>query len=147
MKKRRNSPKRGRVRAKPGTRGKGRYYRVIVRPKTEFSSFRVQDVGGIGGVERLAGKRKNNTWDTQAWLIPKNQAHVSSGVLIGNTANVKNVLSKLGSKARRVKADVFRAKPRRDIPESKKPTAAMRRAQRRNIKKAQATKRRKRKEH
>ncbi|MEK6847845.1 MAG: hypothetical protein AABX50_01835 [Nanoarchaeota archaeon] len=147
MKKRRNSPKRGRVRAKPGTRGKGRYYRVIVRPKTEFSSFRVQDVGGIGGVERLAGKRKNNTWDTQAWLIPKNQAHVSSGVLIGNTAKVKNVLSKLGSKARRVKADVFRAKPRRDIPESKKPTAAMRRAQRRNIKKAQATKRRKRKEH
>lgn len=128
-------------RAKPGTRGRGRYYRVVVRPKAKFSSFRVQDVGGIGGVERLAGKRKNNTWDTQAWLVPKNQAHVSSGILVGNNAKVKNILSKLGSKPRRFKEDVFKAKPRRDIPESKKPTAAMRRAQRRNIKKAQAARR------
>ena len=132
-------------RAKPGTKGKGRYYRVIVRPNAEFSSFRVQDVGGIGGVERLAGRRKNNTWDTQAWLIPKNQAHVSSGVLIGNTAKVKGILGKLGSKAKRIKADIFGAKPRKDIPESKKPTAAMRRAQRKNIKKAQAARRKKRK--
>ena len=129
-------------RAKPGTRGKGRYYRVIVRPKASFKSFRVQDVGGAGGVERLAGRRKDGSWDTQAWLIPKTQAHVSSGVLVGNTAKVKGVLSKLGSKARRVTADVFRAKPRRDIPEREKPTAAMRRAQRRNIKKAQRARRR-----
>ena len=132
-------------RAKPGTRGKGRYYRVVVRPKSGFKSFRVQDVGGHGGVERLAGKRAHGTWDTQAWLIPKSQAHVSSGTLVGNTAKIKGILRKLGSKARRVKADVFRAKPRRDIPESRKPTAAMRRAQRRNIKKAQRARRRKRK--
>lgn len=142
MKKRRKSSKRGRFRAKPGTRGKGRYYRVVVRPKSSFKSFRVQDVGGRGGVERLAGKRKDGSWDTQAWLIPKSHAHVSSGVLVGNTAKVKNILSKLSSKARRVKADVFHAKPRRDIPEREKPTAAMRRAQRRNIRKAQRARRR-----
>ena len=131
-------------RAKPGTRGKGRYYRVVVRPKSSFKSFRVQDVGGHGGAERLAGKRANGSWDTQAWLIPKSQAHVSSGTLVGKTAKIKGILSKLGSKPRRVKADVFRAKPRRNIPESRKPTAAMRRAQRRNIKKAQRARRRKR---
>ena len=129
-------------RAKPGTRGKGRYYRIVIRPKSSFKSFRVQDVGGRGGVERLAGKRRNGSWDTQAWLIPKSQAHVSSGFLVGNTSKVRGVLSKLGSKPRRVKADVFRAKPRRDVPESKKPTAAMRRAQRRNIRKAQKARRR-----
>ena len=141
MSKRRKSSKR---RAKPGTRGKGRYYRVVLRPKSGFSSFRVQDVGGRGGAERLAGKRANGTWDTQAWLIPKSQAHVSSGVLVGKTAKIKSILSKLGSRPRRVKADVFRAKPRRDVPESRKPTPAMRRAQRRNIRKAQQARRRKR---
>lgn len=141
MKHKRKSPKRGRFRAKPGTRGKGRYYRIVVRPKSSFKTFRVQDVGEAGGAERLAGKRADGSWDTQAWLIPKSQAHVSSGVLVGNTAKIKNILSKLGSKARRVKADIFSAKPRRDIPENAKPTAAMRRAQRRNIKKAQAARR------
>ena len=110
MSKRRKSSKR---RAKPGTRGKGRYYRVVLRPKSGFSSFRVQDVGGRGGAERLAGKRANGTWDTQAWLIPKSQAHVSGGKLAGNTAKIKSILSKLGSSPRRVKADVFRAKPRK----------------------------------
>ena len=134
--------KTGRSRAKPGTRGRGKFYRIVVRPKSEFASFRVQDVGGIGGAERLAGKRRNGTWDTQAWFIPKNQAHVSGGTLVGNNSKIKNILSKLGSKPRKVKADIFRAKPRRDIPESKKPTPAMRRAQRRNIKKAQAARRR-----
>jgi len=136
--------KTGRSRAKPGTRGKGKYYRIVVRPKSEFASFRVQDVGGIGSAERLAGKRKNGTWDTQAWLIPKNQAHVSGGRLVGNTGKIKNILSKLGSKPRRFKKDIFHAKPRRNIPESKKPTSAMKRAQRRNIKKAQAARRRRR---
>ena len=130
-------------RARPGSRGRGKFYRIAVRPKSSFRSFRVQKVGS-GGTERLAGKRSDGSWDTQAWLIPKGQAHVSSGTLVGNTAKVKNILMKLGSKPRRVKADVFRAKPRRDIPEKMKPTAAMRRAERKNIKKAQTAKRRKR---
>ena len=67
-------------RARPGTKGKGKYYRIVVRPKSSFKSFRVQDVGGRGGVERLAGKRRDGSWDTQAWLIPKSQAHISSGI-------------------------------------------------------------------
>ena len=40
---------------------------------------------------------------------------------------------------------VIRAKPRRDIPEDEKPTPAMRRAQLKNIKKAQAAVRARRK--
>jgi len=81
-KRRRKSPKRGRFRAKPGTRGKGEYYRIVVRPKSEFKTFRIQVVG-TERTERLAGRRKNGTWDTQAWLIPKSHAHVSGGTLIG----------------------------------------------------------------
>ena len=34
----------GRARKKPGTGGKGRFYRIVVRPKSKFSSFRNQDI-------------------------------------------------------------------------------------------------------
>src|SRR5438874_562937 len=36
----------GRGRQKPGTTGEGEFYRVVVRPKEEFVTFRTQDVGG-----------------------------------------------------------------------------------------------------
>jgi len=39
--------------------------------------------------------------------------------------------------AKHVKADIFKAHPRKNIPERKKPTAAQKRAQRENIHKAQ----------
>ena len=41
----------GRGRKKPGTGGGGEYYRITVRPKTEFTTFRTQDVGEPGHVE------------------------------------------------------------------------------------------------
>ena len=52
------------------------------------------------------------------------------------------VMGSLGSTAVRVIGDRFKAKPRRNIPESEKPTPAMRRAQLRNIRKAQAARKR-----
>ncbi len=133
----------GRARKKPGTGGKGKYYRVVVRPKSEFSSFRLHDVGRKGHIQRLAGKRKTGSWDTQAWLIAKTDACVSGGILVGKTAESKKVISRLSAKPRKVKGDVFKAKPRRNVPEKAKPTVKMRKAQRRNIKKAQAARRKK----
>lgn len=129
------------MRAKPGTGGRGKYYRIVVRPKSSFKSFMVQNLGGRDGVERLAGKRRNGTWDTQAWLIPKSKAHVSGTSLAGKTPGIRSIISKLGSKPRKVGGDVFRAKPRKNVPENKKPTPAMKRAQNKNIKKAQRARR------
>ena len=134
----------GRARKKPGTTGKGKYYRVVVRPKTGFSSFRLHDVGRRGHIQRLAGRRRTGGWDTQAWLIAKTDARVSGGTLIGKTSDAKKVISRLSAKPRGVKGDIFQAKPRKNVPERAKPTLAMRRAQARNIKKAQAARRRKR---
>ena len=37
-------------RAKPGSRGKGRFFHIQIRPKSQFTRFRVQDVGTRGGV-------------------------------------------------------------------------------------------------
>ncbi len=130
-----------RTRAKPGARGSGDFFHIEVRPAREFVRFRVQDVGAAGGVERVAGQRANGSWDTQKWLISKREAHVVARRLVGDTANARKVLTSLGSTARQITTDRFKAKPRRKIPEREKPTPAMRRAQRQNIRKAQAARR------
>jgi hypothetical protein len=130
-----------RKRAKPGARAKGKFFHVEVRPAREFVSFRVQDVGEIGGIERLAGQRPSGSWDTQKWLISKEHAHIEDGHLVPDTAEARKVLNTLGSAARHVVGDRFKASPRRDIPENEKPTPAMRRAQLQNIRKAQAARR------
>jgi hypothetical protein len=125
-------------RVKPGARGSGGFFHIQVRPRSEFVTFRNQDVGRRGGIERVAGRRDNGSWDTQKWLIGKSEAHREGKQLVGDTPAAQKVLRTLGSVPRHLGGDRFVAKPRRNIPESKKPTPAMRRAQRANIKKAQA---------
>ena len=100
-------------RKKPGTGGKGKYYRVVIRPKSGFTSFRAHDIGRKGHSIRLAGKRKTGTWATQAWLISKKDATVKAGILVGKDSETKKILSKLCTKPRRVKGDVFQAKSRK----------------------------------
>lgn len=128
----------GRGRKKPGTTGEGEFYRIQVRPKGEFVTFRTQDVGDPGHVERVAGKRSSGSWDTQAWLVSKQDAHVEGGRLIPDTTDARKLFADLGSEPVHVKGDVFEAKDRPNVPESEKPTAAQRRARSRNIQKAQA---------
>ena len=127
-----------RKRAKPGAKGGGRFYHIEVRPRGEFVLFRMQDVGGRGGIERLAGRRPSGSWDTVKWLIGKHHEHVENGRLVADTAEARKVIGMLGSAPRHVLGDRFRAKPRANIPEAMKPTPAQRRAQLANIKKAQA---------
>lgn len=127
----------GRGRKKPGTTGKGKFYRIEVRPKSEFVTFRVQDVGAKGGLERLAGKRSSGSWDTVSWLISKKGATVKKGHFVITDPKARTALKQIRGPIVHVKGDVFRAHPRRNVPEKDKPTRAMRSAQRRNIKKAQ----------
>ena len=131
----------GTGRKRPGAGG-GSFYRVEVRPKSEFVTFRTQDVGGKGHIERVAGKRSSGSWATVAWLIGKEDAHVSGRKLVADTRDAKNLLKKLGSEPVRRSGDRFDAKDRPNIPERAKPTAAQKRARSTNIKKAQAARRR-----
>jgi len=133
-----------RRRAKPGAKGGGRFFHIELRRGAQFVGFRVQDVGLPGGVERVAGQRADGSWDTAKWLIEKTQAHIDNGRLMADSLEAEKLLNSLGSTPVHVGGDRFTAKPRRDIPESEKPTPAMRRAQMANIKKAQAAARRKR---
>jgi len=128
----------GRGRKKPGSTGEGNYYHVEVRPKDEFTSFRTQDVGDAGHLQRVAGKRSSGSWATAKWLISKEDAHVEGGKLVGDTRDAKDLIKKLGSEPVRKSGDRFEAKDRPNVPERSKPTTAQQRARRQNIKKAQA---------
>jgi hypothetical protein len=128
-------------RAKPGSTGEGEYYHIEVRPKSEFVSFRTHDVGKKGGIQRVGGQRSSGSWDDQKWLISKEHAHIERGKLVPDTEDAREVLEALGSKPVHLDGDRFKAKPRPNVPEKDKPTPPQRRAQKKNIKKAQAARR------
>lgn len=129
----------GRARLRPGMGGKGRFYRVEVRPKHQFVTFRTQDVGEEGHLERIAGKRSSGRWDTVTWLISKEDAHVNEkDELVIDNRRTRTALKQIRGRIMHKKGDVFTAKPRRNVPEASKPTPAQQRARLRNIKKAQA---------
>ena len=131
----------GRRRAKPGAKGEGDYFRIVVRPKEQFTTFRYHDVGEKGHILRLAGKRSSGSWDTQAWLISKDDARIEGDTLVAATDDARGVIEALGSKPKYVKGDIFEAKDRPNVPESEKPTEAQQRARAENIKKAQQAQR------
>jgi hypothetical protein len=97
-------------------------------------------VGRPGHVQRLAGKRSSGSWDDQAWLIGKKDAHIENGKLVADTPGARKILEVIGP-AKRVKGEIFRGHPRKNVPEREKPTPAQKRAQMQNIRKAQETKR------
>ncbi len=132
----------GRGRAKPGTTGEGDYFRIVVRPKDEFTTFRYQDVGEKGHIFSLAGKRKSGSWDTQVWLISVNDAHLEGDTLVADTEDPRRLIKTLGSPPKHFKGNIFKAKDRLNVPESKKPTGAQQKARLENIKKAQQAVRR-----
>ena len=125
-------------RQKPGSGGQGSYYHVEVRDGSDFETFRTQDVGDPGHLQRVGGKRASGSWATVKWLISKEDAHVEDGKLVGDTRETKDLLKKLRTKPKQIRGDRFEAKDRRNVPEKSKPTTAQSRARRQNIKKAQA---------
>ena len=128
----------GKKRARPGTKGEGEYFHIVLRPRSDFATFRYHDVGDKGHIMRLAGKRSSGSWGTQAWLVSKADAHLEGDTLVADTADGKKLLETLGSKPKHVKGDIFEAKDRPNVPERQKPTEAQKKAWSENIKKAQA---------
>ncbi len=94
----------------------------------------------LSATTMLASQGQSGSWDTQAWLIGKTDAHVENGKLIPDTEDARKVLEQLGSTPEHGEGDIFKAKPRPNVPEAEKPTQAQRKARLENIKKAQAAK-------
>jgi hypothetical protein len=128
----------GSKRQKPGSGGSGKYYHVELRDGSDFETFRTQDVGDPGHLQRVGGKRAGGGWSTVKWLVSKEDAHVEDGKLVGDTQEAKDLIKKLRSRPVQIRGDRFQSKPRRNVPERSKPTAAQQAARRKNIKKAQS---------
>lgn len=127
----------GHFRKKPGLGDDGNYYRIVVRPKSEFVTFRNHDIGRFGHTQRVAGKRSSGSWATHTWLIAKKDAHVTNGYLRSDDPKVKRILQNLRGPIKKLKGNIFRAKPRKNIPEKDKPTKKQKQARQKNIQKAQ----------
>ena len=130
-----SSKSQGSRRQKPGSGGQGNYYHIEVRDGGEFETFRTQDVGDPGHLQRVSGKRASGSWATVKWLIGKEDAHVEDGKLVGDTKDAKDLLKKLRTRPVKIRGDRFEAKSRRNVPERSKPTAAQTRAGRQNSRK------------
>jgi hypothetical protein len=105
-------------RQKPGSTGKGDYYHVEVLPKTGFVTFRTQDVGDPGHIQRVAGKKDSGSWQTVKWLIGKGDAHVRGDHLVPDTKDAKDLIKQLGMQPIHISGDRFKIitkdkKPRR----------------------------------
>jgi hypothetical protein len=124
----------------PGTSGQGDFYHVEVRSSDDFVTFRTQDVGDPGHIQRVTGKRESGSWATVKWLIDKDDAHISGETLVGDTKDAKDLIKQLGSKPIHRTGDIFEAKPRRNVSKRSKPTSAQRKARGQHIKKAQSAK-------
>jgi hypothetical protein len=110
------APSKGRahpVRKKPGELGSGEFYRIELAPASRFVEFRNHDVGRRGSNERVAGRKEDGTWETQAWLIHKKNAHVRNGKIVPHDAKTREILEKLGAQPRHSKGDIFKARARR----------------------------------
>jgi hypothetical protein len=119
----------GKKRAAPGSSGKGEYYHIEVRPTADFVTFRTQDIGEKGGIQRVGGMRSNGSWDDQKWLISKDDAHIENDKLVPDTEDAREVLEALGSVPVHVAGDRFTARPRPNVSEKDKPTPAQQRTQ------------------
>jgi len=133
----------GRARKKPGSGGSGDYYHVEVRERGNLKTFRTQDVGDPGHLQRVAGKRESGSWTTVKWLISKEDAHVEQGKLVPDTSDALELIGKLGSQPVQVKGDRFKARPQRNTSGRSEPTAAQTRTRREKIKNGQAARQQK----
>ena len=100
----------------PGIYDERKFFRIGVRPRSDFVTFRIQDVGEPGGIERLAGKRASGSWDTVSWLVNKDFAHIEGDQLVADHSEAKELFDTLGSLPKHVKGNLFIAKDRPNVP-------------------------------
>lgn len=93
--------------------GSGDFYLIEVRPISEFQAFRYHVVGDSGRILRLAGLLDDGTWEDQAWIISKQDAHVEDNFLKADSKQAQQVLDIYGP-AHHVSGDVFIRKLRKE---------------------------------
>jgi len=95
------------------------FYEIQVRPKRGFVRFKTYS-GSPGHLERLVGKRSTGTWDTVAWLVAKEDAHITGGQLVIDEQKARSVLQKLVGPIVHQEGDTCIARPQQALYASQK---------------------------
>jgi hypothetical protein len=85
----------------------GSYYRIIVRPREDFKSFKSETPTINNTIQQINGKNAEGQWSTQSWLIHKDGAHIDSGKLVPDNKAVRRLLQVLDGHVVHIKDDVF----------------------------------------
>ena len=96
-------------RQKPGSQGEGNYYHIEILSDSGLTSFRTQDVGDPGHIQRVAGRRASGQWVTVKWLIGKEDAHLSGDHLVPDSKDAKDLIEQLGMQPMHISVDRFKA--------------------------------------
>lgn len=86
----------------------GTYYRIIMRPRSNFVSVRSETPTGLNKIQQINGKAPNGQWSTQSWLVRKDGARIENEVLIGDTKAIRSLLKALNGIVQRTKGDEFK---------------------------------------
>jgi hypothetical protein len=100
-------------RKKPGSTGEGDYYHLELISTRGFETFRTQDVGRRGHIQRVAGKKADGgSWQTVKWLIGKKDAHRRGNRLVPDSKGAKDVIEDLGAQPVHISGDRFKVNVR-----------------------------------
>jgi hypothetical protein len=105
------SSKKSSAREKPGSSGEGNYYHVEIVSPRGFETFRTQDVGRRGHIQRVAGKKSGSgSWQTVKWLIGKKDAHRRGDRLVPDSKGARDVIEQLGAQPVHLTGDRFKVR-------------------------------------
>ncbi len=88
--------------------GQGEYFRIIIRPSSDFIKLRMEASADADVIQQINGKRADGRWNTQSWLIHKSAAHLEADKLVADNQHAKKLLQALDHKMVLIEKDTFK---------------------------------------
>jgi hypothetical protein len=67
------------------------YYRIKVRPKNQFSTFRIEHLTENDSIQ-ITGRLADGSWGTQQWLINKGDVRLENGRLVADDDRIQDAI-------------------------------------------------------
>jgi hypothetical protein len=67
------------------------YYRIKVRPKNQFSTFRIEHLTENDSIQ-ITGRLADGSWGTQQWLINKGDVRLEDGRLVADDDRIQDAI-------------------------------------------------------
>jgi hypothetical protein len=67
------------------------YYRIKVRSKNQFSTFRIEHLTENDSIQ-ITGRLADGSWGTQQWLINKGDVRLENGILVADDDRIQEAI-------------------------------------------------------